>query len=235
MENILAAYERKSGPFRKKMAQSHAAASRDAKEGGAIHGTYRLESLMLRYIEGGEVEKLRDLFSRAAEFQKLNVGVLAADLLRQEKNLLIGLVAVVGKVAGIGGGMDVEDAYRLIDLYTQECEKAVRVEEVHLLRFNMVMDFTERVRQAKLPENISPAVFRAVQYINARTCAVIGLDDVAEHAGVSRSYLTRRFRAEIGESIGRFITETKIREAKRLLRYSDMSISEIGNYLCFSS
>ena len=29
-------------------------------------------------------------------------------------------IAVVGKVAGIGGGMDIEEAYQLIDLYNQE-------------------------------------------------------------------------------------------------------------------
>lgn len=235
VENILETYERKSEPFRKKMAKSHAAASRDAKEDGSIHGTYQFENLMLSYIRDGETEKLRELFSKAEELQGQNVGVLAADPLRQEKNLLIGLAAVVGKVAGIGGGMDVEDAYRLIDLYTQECEKTESVEGIYLLRFNMVMDFTERVRQAKLPANISPEMFQAVQYINAHTCAVISLDDVAGYVGVSRSYLTRRFRAEIGKSIGQFIAEAKIREAKRLLRYSDMTISEIGNYLCFSS
>ena len=41
--------------------------------------------------------------------------------LRQAKNILLGLVALVGKMAAIPGGMDDEEAYDLIDLYSQEC------------------------------------------------------------------------------------------------------------------
>ena len=58
--------------------------------------------------------------------------------------------------------MDVEDAYRLIDLYAQEVEKCGSVESVYQQQFNMIMDFTERVRQAKLPENMSREVFAAI-------------------------------------------------------------------------
>ena len=40
---------------------------------------------------------------------------------------------------------------------------------------------------------------------------------------------------EIGKSINDFITETKIRDAKRFLRYSDLSFGEIASSLAFSS
>ena len=36
-------------------------------------------------------------------------------------------------------------------------------------------------------------------------------------------------------NIGAFITQSKLREAQSLLKYSDMTIAEISNYLCFSS
>ena len=129
------------------MAKSHAETSLSSKENEQIHGTYQFENLMLSYIRDGEVQKLRMLLASVAEQEELPQGKLASDPLRQAKNLLIGFVAIVGKVAGIGGGMDVEDAYRLIDLYTQECEKAQSVEDVYLLQYNMVLDFTERSRR----------------------------------------------------------------------------------------
>ena len=131
--------------------------------------------------------------------------------------------------------MDIEDAYRLIDLYTQECEKTASVEAVYLLQFNMVLDFTERVRQSKLPEGLSHEVFSAVQFIADHSHDPIGIDEVAAYVGRSRSYVTRRFRAEIGKSINAYITETKIRDAKRFLRYSEISFGEIANSLAFSS
>ena len=109
------------------------------------------------------------------------------------------------------------------------------VEAVYLLQFNMVMDFTERVRQAKLPEGLSRETFSAVQFIADHSHDSIGIDDVAKHIGYSRSYITRRFRMEIGKSINDYITETKIRDAKRFLRYSDLSFGEIASSLAFSS
>lgn len=237
MEDILKLYEQRSEPVRRKLAKRSAASAGDAKEAGAIHGTWQFENQMLSYIRDGETEKLRAFLRATAAKTDLQTqaGTLASDPLRQAKNLLIGLTAVVGKVAGIGGGMDIEDAYRLIDLYTQECEKAASVDAVYLLQFNMVMDFTERVRQAKLPEGLSREVFSAVQFIADHSHDPVGIDEVAAHVGRSRSYITRRFKAEIGKSINDYITEIKIRDAKRFLRYSDLSFAEIAGSLAFSS
>ena len=235
MEDLVKVYEKKSEAVRSKLAKRHTASSQDAKESGAIHGTWQFENMMLSFIRDGEAEKLRTFLSETAQHTDFSVGTLASDPLRQAKNLLIGLTAVVGKVAGIGGGMDIEDAYRLIDLYTQECEKAASVEAVNLLQFNIVLDFTERVRQAKLPEGLSRQVFAAVQFIADHSHDPIGIDEVAAYVGRSRSYVTRRFRAEIGKSINAYITEAKIRDAKRFLRYSELSFGEIANSLAFSS
>ena len=237
MEDLIKLYEQKSKPVRQKLAKRHTASTQNAKEAGAIHGTWQFENRMLSYIRDGETEKLRAFLRETAaeaDLQK-QAGTLASDPLRQAKNLLIGLTAVVGKVAGIGGGMDVEDAYRLIDLYTQECEKTATIEAVYLLQYNMVLDFTERVRQAKLPEGLSREVFSAVQFIADHSHDPIGIDDVAAYVGHSRSYITRRFKAEIGKTINGYITETKIRDAKRFLRYSDLSFAQIAGSLAFSS
>lgn len=235
MEDLVKVYEKRSESVRSRLAKRHTASSQDAKESGAVHGTWQFENLMLSYIRDGEAEKLRSFLSETAQHTDFTVGTLASDPLRQAKNLLIGLTAVVGKVAGIGGGMDIEDAYRLIDLYTQECEKTASVEAVYLLQFNMVMDFTERVRQSRLPEGLSREVFAAVQFIADHSHDPIGIDDVAAHVGYSRSHITRRFRTEIGKSINEYIKETKIRDAKRFLRYSDLSFGEIASSLAFSS
>jgi len=235
MEKLLTTYAQKGTLSLENLAKRHTKRSLDAKETGAIHGTWQFENMMLSYIRDGEPEQLRTFLLNSAKERSFVAGTLAEDPLRQAKNLLIGLVAVVGKVAGIGGGMDVEDAYRLIDLYTQECEKCDSTDSVMMLQFNMVMDFAEQVQQSKLPQGLSKEVFDAIQFIANNTTQNIGLDDVAMRVGISRSYLTRRFRAETGKSINETITDMKLRDAKRLLRYSNMTLSEIASYLSFSS
>lgn len=234
MKSKLEQYDQKSKRVRSKLEKSHAEASLSSKENEQIHGTYQFENLMLSYIRDGEVKKLRSLLASVAEQSEFTQGKLASDPLRQAKNLLIGFVAVVGKVAGIGGGMDVEDAYRLIDLYTQECEKAQSVEDVYLLQYNMVFDFTEKVAQTKLPQGVSKEIFSAIQFIQDHTNTQIGVDDVADAIGKSRSSLTRRFKAETGKTVTEYITGSKLQDAKRLLRYSDMTLSEIASTLAFS-
>ena len=74
-----------------------------------------------------------------------------------------------------------------------------------------------------------------MQYIQNHTNCQIGIDDVAGFIGKRRTYVTKKFRQETGESITDFIIKSKIRDAKRLLRYSNRSLSEISTHLCFSS
>ena len=61
------------------------------------------------------------------------------------------------------------------------------------------------------------------------------MGDVAEHIGRSRSYLTNKFKKELGFDVSSFIMRCRLEEAKSLLTYSDKTLSEISTYLCFSS
>ena len=52
---------------------------------------------------------------------------------------------------------------------------------------------------------------------------------------MSRPYLSERFKAESGESLTDYILREKTAEAKRLLDYTDKSLTSISSYLGFSS
>ena len=47
--------------------------------------------------------------------------------------------------------------------------------------------------------------------------------------------MMKHFKAELGMSMGAYITQCKLEEAQSLLAYSDKSLAEISSYLCFSS
>lgn len=241
--DIIGHFHAGGASYQQALAPIHTENSFQAKERQEIHGTYQFENTLLSFIRDGEVDKLRDFLLQAARTTDFREGTLADTPLRQAKNLFLGLVVMVGKIGAIGGGMDVEETYRLIDLYNQECEKAPSVDAVKLLQYNMVLDFTERVAQCRMPQNIardisrdvSREIFSCMQFIQNHTNFSIGIDDVAKHIGRSRTWLTKNFRQECGITVTEFITQSKVRDAKRLLRYSDKSLGEISNYLCFSS
>ena len=142
---------------------------------------------------------------------------------------------MIGKTAAIEGGIDIEDSYRLIDLYIRECEDLGTVEEVYALRYYMILDFAERVSTAKLPTGLSLNTLKALHYISEHLYTDIRLSDVADFVGISRSTLTKSFRQDMAESLISYVNRQKIKEAQRLLLYSDLSISAIAEYLSFSS
>lgn len=233
--DVMAYFDAERNSIEQEIAKKHTTISYIAKEEKYTHGTYQFENILLSFVREGETEKLSQFLQKTLKTTELREGKLADTPLRQAKNLLIGLVTMVGKVGAIGGGMDVEETYRLIDLYIQECEKASSTEAVKLLQYNMLIDFTERVAQCKVPKNVSMEIFNCIQFIQNHTNQTIKIDDIVNYIGKSRSYITRKFREETGMTITDFIIKSKIKDAKRLLRYSHKSLSEISSYLCFSS
>ena len=217
------------------IAQAYTMKNLYAKEMQTNHGTYYFEMQMLSYVKAGDTQKLNALFGEVMKSQQVQEGVLAENPLRQAKNLLIGLVTMVGKVGAIGGGMDIEETYQLIDIYIRECEKAQSVELVKTLQYNLMLDFTERVALCKQPPNVSKEISDAMQFIKNHTNYQICIDDVAKHVCRSRAYITKKFHEETGYTINAYVLHCKLVDAKNLLRYSDNSISEISNFLCFSS
>lgn len=199
------------------------------------HETFRVENMILATVRDGDVEALEHLLETLGKVANLREGQVAQSPLRQAKNIFLGLVCMVGKTAAIPGGMDDEEAYSLIDLYAQECEQAPTVEAVKLLQYNMLLDFTQRVAREKLPPHLSPEITQCVQFLRGHLFGTVGIDEAAGWVGKSRAWLTRKFKEEMGQSFGEFQAYLRTQEAKRLLRYTDISLSEIAGMLGFSS
>lgn len=211
--------------------QLHSNLVYESKENQNYHNTYHFEQEQMRLIQNGDTEGLKALLNTSSG---LLAGTMADNALRQEKNTFIASVALVTRSA-IAGGMDMEQAYQLSDIYIQECERSQSISHIVKLENNMLVDFTDRVANSKIPQGMSQEIFRCVQFITQNINAPIQVSDVADHIGKSRSYLCSKFKKELGFDISRFIMRCKLEEAKSLLTHSDKTLSEISNYLCFSS
>lgn len=205
----------------------------EAKENEESHSSYDFERELYHYIEQGDARRLKAFLEQTREFP--SEGKTANTPLRHAKNQLIALVAKAGILGAIPGGVDAERVYQLTDLYTLECEQLQSIEEVHRLQYIMLMDFCDRVGAAKLPKGVSQEIYRCMTYIQSHTNMPIGVEDVAEEIHRSSSYLMRRFKAELGMSVGDYITKCKLSEACDLLTYGDRSLAEISAYLGYSS
>ena len=203
----------------------------ESRESQNYHNTWDFEQKMLRLVQNGEPEKLKLLLEESAD---LSTGVLADNALRQRKNILITEIAIVTRSA-ILGGMDMEEAYQLADVYIMDCEHSLSLSRISNLEYTLLIDFAERVARCKIPEGMSAEIYRCIQYIRKNVNAPTQTSDVAEYLGRSRSWLSTRFKKEMGFELKDYIMRCKLEEARSLLQFSDKSLSEISAYLCFSS
>ena len=61
---------------------------------------------------------------------------------------------------------------------------------------------------------MSGDIYKCIQYIFTHTNQPITVNDVAEAVGKSRSYLSRKFKAELGFHLSDFIMRKKLEEGK---------------------
>lgn len=62
----------------------------------------------------------------------------------------------------------------------------------------------------------------------------ITLEMICEHFGCSRSYLSHNFKKNIGQSFRECLTDLRLNNAESLLKYSELSITEIAYSVGFS-
>lgn len=197
------------------------------------HNSYYFELELYQLVKEGNTGKLKKFLT--ATRPPLKEGKMAASPLRHAKNLFISAVTKAGMMGAIPGGVDVEKAYQLIDYYIQECEQLTTIERINELQYVMLMDFCQRSGEHHIPDGISPDVYKCMTYIREHTNESISIEDAAAHVNRSSSYMMKHFKNELGINMGAYIMRCKLEEAKSLLTYSEKSLVEISNFLCFSS
>ncbi|MGM9666363.1 MAG: helix-turn-helix domain-containing protein [Eubacteriales bacterium] len=195
------------------------------------HNTLALEESIMRIVRKGDTAALYEWVKNAPAVRG---GILAENQIRQMKNTFIVSVTLVSRSA-IRGGMDTEDALSLSDAYIQRCEIMNSIEDITNLQYRMVVDFTEQVEKVRLGKNPSKLVTDVANYVHHHLSEPVKTEDIAKFLYMSRSRLSTKFKEEAGINLNDFILQEKAEEAKRLLRYTDKSLSAVSSYLGFSS
>ena len=196
-----------------------------------MHNTMELEEMMLSHVEHGRTEEIERMFHAPAAGR---AGIMAENALRQQKNLIICTATLVTRAA-IRGGLDRETAFALSDLYIQKAEMMQDVLSLTRLNAQMVLDFTKRVEAEKCGVHQTKLVRKAREYVMAHIGEAITTDALAKTCGLNRTYLCRVFSEETGMTVGQYVTAIKMEEAKRLMDITPKAISEIADYLGYSS
>lgn len=215
----------------KNVSGKHTLQMYNSKEEENFHNTYFYEQKLYQSITNGSLVELTNILKKTASLAAGNIGF---NSLQQAKNLFIVSITLATRAA-IAGGLDIETAYQLSDSYIQEAERSSSPDNISRLNMTALYDFTNRVATTKIPEGMSKDVYTCIQYIASHTNQPLSLTTLADVTGKSPSYISRKFKSELGFNLNDFIMSKRLEEGKSLLEFTNKSISEISEYLCFSS
>ncbi|NMB97264.1 MAG: AraC family transcriptional regulator [Clostridiaceae bacterium] len=112
-----------------------------------------------------------------------------------------------------------DKSFRKITIQSLACRFFIRIVEL------------ESNRKQKMPEDIS----RIISYINENIYLDLQLDELALLVNLSLSRFKQKFKEATGIPPGEYILRNKVEVSKKMLRDSDMTITEIAHHLGFSS
>lgn len=195
------------------------------------HIPYDREMAFYQSIRNGDMNEMHRLFKPlCAE----GFGKLSDNSLRNLKYHLIITVAFITRYC-IEGGLEMESAYNLSDIYIRKIDTSASEEGVHRLHMELCEAYVKRMAQVKTKRLYSKPITLCIDYIYDNLHSKIFLDDLAQIAGLSPSYLSKLFHSETGVTVAQYITNKKIDAAKNLLVFTNHTTTDISNYLCFSS
>ena len=201
------------------------------RENNLRHHSYDEEMLQYEYVKNGDI---RAIELAKKKFNSFKVGHRSDSKLRDKQYLFVCSLTLVTRFA-VEGGMDFEKAYNASDLYIQKVDTLHSIDEISKLHNEMVTYFTKNVAKAKKDNILSKPIIECIDYIYYHLNENISIKLLAKHVALNPSYLSTLFKKETGESIANYITQKRMETAKNMLKYSNYSLSDIGEFLNFSS
>lgn len=113
----------------------------------------------------------------------------------------------------------------------QEIEKKATKEEIQEYAQKMIKDIARHIEADKIGSSHA-TILELLAYIEEYYNKDIGLNELADRVGMSTAYLSVLFKSEVGTSYVKYLTNLRIKHAKKLLKegYKVSEVSEMVGY-----
>ena len=195
------------------------------------HTTLDYENGVCLAIESGRSDLLiKALYSPRSG----QVGTMSVNALRQLRYSYISFTTLVSRAA-VRGGLPMETAFLLSDLYCQRMDVLTERGDIERLLVDMAMDFCDKVAKNRKMKLLSSVTRQALDYISVHLHESFSMEELADHCGLCRRSLSLHFKQQMGMGIVEYIHRERIREAQFLLEQTELSLSQISACLNYSS
>ena len=204
------------------------------RESDIKHPTYDAEMAFYNLIADGKLNEVRDSWDKAPRSDAEERGVLSDDPVVNAKYHMVAMTAIITRVC-IGKGMPQDIAYKISDVYIRKADSARTVDDVRMVQWDMVQNFTQYSIESKQSQINSKQIRQCINYIREHAHDSITVSEIAESVGLNETYLSKLFKKVMGCTVSEYIRNEKIAEACYLLTYTDKTSIEIATDLSFSS
>lgn len=205
----------------------------ESNEQERIHVGYDYERAYLDKIREGNVEYFEQISCEQMQMAD-RIGKLAEDGIKQYEYMVAVGLSLIARAA-IEGGVAPDHAYSMSDVFFQKLAKCERPEEMVRLHLEIQKKFAAMVKKNKERKKSAYYVEQCKDYLAQNIHKPVSVEELAKLIGVNRTYLSSQFSAQEGMSITQYSIKVRLRAAENMLKYSEASIAQIAEYLCFSS
>ncbi len=197
-----------------------------------FHKSITDEFKFYKDIQNGNLEVLKGSMDIEPTSE---MGILSKNHLRNLRYHLIILISMITRFC-VEGGMDIETAYTMSDMYIQKSDISIDEKELFEIKKAVIIDFTTAMHNLhKQQPSCNYHVTKAVELIKKYLTEHISIKQIAAELNITPDYLNRLFKKEFNVSVSEYILCEKCTMAKYMLENSTSSCSEIGAFLGFSS
>lgn len=194
------------------------------------HHTYQEERYIMECVAQGRPMEARRRMDAILD----SAGILSNKKKNHYRNLAMTNVAVSTREA-IRSGVSPAKAYRLSDIFINRIDQCTKTEELEEYCGKVIYEFAKLVADFKAEKSAASYTEQCKDYIYKNYNHKIYLEDIAEAIGISPGHLSRVFRQDMGMNIQEYIQRYRVERAANLLKYSEASLTEISDYVCFHS
>ncbi|MBQ3273947.1 MAG: helix-turn-helix domain-containing protein [Christensenellaceae bacterium] len=132
--------------------------------------------------------------------------------------------------AAIRGGANTEQIFTMNEQYLSSLFDKKDLSELNEWLTDVLVTYTNCVFDSESGAH-SEMILRVINYMRDNYMKKLRLDDIANYAGVSKSYISRIFKKEMGCHIIDYLNKIRVDNARVLILEKDMSIFDVS-YVC---
>ena len=201
------------------------------RENEEFHAPLKSELHFYEAVQMGDIAEVDRLY---VTIGGKGFGTLSESPLQNLKYHVVITAALAARYC-VEGGMPLDVAYSLSDLYIQQADKARTAEEINSVHREMISDYTRRMSAIRKEKFYPLPITECFDYVYRNLHRQFTVTEMAAEIHLSPQYLSRLFHSETGLTIMEYIRKKRIETACQMLKYSKYQPVEISSFLAYAS